>query len=396
MLLKCYNFAFMGTKETKSKMISKAEKIKQQRIINILVAAGGTGGHLFPALAVVDKLQKIIGYKVIPSFVGINNKIESKVIPQLGFNFTKLPISGFTGVFSINSYLLPFKIFRSIFKCRSLIKKLNIDVCLCTGAYLSYPAGIAAYKEHIPIVLMESNVFPGKTIKLLSSKADLIITSFKESEKYFPSSLNHVIKYLGNPVRSELLSLPPQELARARFGLDPQLRTILIFGGSLGARSINNSIIKLLPIVAKSNYQVLWQIGNNFTVPKDIPSNVKVLNFIDDMASAYSASDLVVSRSGATTVAELCVVAKPSILVPLPSASNNEQESNANVLHNKGAAIMLLDYTLDEYLLDIINELIEDPKKLSKMGKAAKSLAKPDAADYAAQSIFELVKMHLF
>lgn len=359
--------------------------------LKVLIAAGGTGGHLFPALALVEELQILLNGHLVPIFVGNGEKIESRVIPKLGYQFHKIPVRGFNGIFQLNTLTLPVKIFNSILKCRSLIRKHKIDACVCAGAYISYPAGIAAHQERIPLILMESNVFPGKTNRLLSEKATAIFTAFEESERYFSQPIKKKIKYLGNPIRQALAKLPNQEEARAKFNLAPKKKTILVFGGSLGARSINQAIEKIIPNFADSGIQFLWQTGTNYQLPQSLPEYVTPLTFINDMASAYSAADLVIARSGATTVTELCVVGKPSILIPLPTAANNEQELNASILEEKKAAVMLPDESLNDELEAVIRNVISDKKLLSWMGKIAKSIAKPDAAKKSAEELMKII-----
>jgi UDP-N-acetylglucosamine--N-acetylmuramyl-(pentapeptide) pyrophosphoryl-undecaprenol N-acetylglucosamine transferase len=309
-----------------------------------------------------------------------------------------MPITGLTSLFSISTLFLPYKIIKSRSICRSLIKKHKTNAVLCTGAYISYPAGVAAAEAKLPLILMESNVSPGKTIQLLSKKASAIITSFEETYELFPSGLRDKIYCFGNPVRRQILSLPSQESAREALGLNPDLKTILIFGGSLGSRSINEAIEKILNNLLQINIQILWQTGFNFSPnddffdnPEKYP-NLRVFRFIDDMASAYSAADLIISRAGATTVAELAASGKPSILVPLPSASNNEQTLNAEQLEKSGAAIVLNDSDLDAQLEKVIFELIKDNNSLEIMNKETVKLAKPLAAKKIAEKIIELTK----
>lgn len=364
----------------------------KNRDINILVAAGGTGGHLFPALAVVEQLEKITSYRMKASFVGNPQKMEARIVPDLGFKFYKIPVTGFSGLFSVNTVMLPIKIFRSILTCRSLINKLKIDAVLCAGAYISYPAGIAAHQERVPLILMESNVNPGKTIRFLSSKCDMMITAFDETANFFPSDIRKKIVSLGNPVREQILTLPAPRIAKKQFGLDPDKKTILIFGGSLGAKSINMAAEIAINYFAESEFQFIWQVGENYPLTGTIPENVRVMKFIDNMANAYAASDLVICRSGATTVAELTVVGKPSILIPLPTASNNEQEHNARVLEEKGAAFMVENSAISDCIIELISKLMNDASALDLMSSAVKTLAKPDAAFNSAIKILELIK----
>ena len=355
--------------------------------IKAIIAAGGTGGHLFPALAVAEEFQARINGSFEAFFVGNPNKLESRIVPEQGYSFSPIPITGFRGVLTPSTLTLPYRIFKSVLTIRNLIKKNKPDFVLCTGAYLSFPAGLAAKQMGIPLVLMESNVFPGKTIKMLSPKADLIITTFEESTKYFPENTHKNIKCLGNPLRKMFDNMPSKEEAREQFGLDKNKTTVLIFGGSLGARAINQAARTAFEQFKSDDVQFIWQTGNDFRLNSELPANVKMLKFIDNMATAYAAADLVVARSGATTVAELCYTSKPSILIPLPSASNNEQASNAEELTKQGAAILIDNSEVGAILGDKIREIINDINKLEYMAKAADKLAKRDAAEQSVNAI---------
>jgi UDP-N-acetylglucosamine--N-acetylmuramyl-(pentapeptide) pyrophosphoryl-undecaprenol N-acetylglucosamine transferase len=362
------------------------------KTIKALIAAGGTGGHLFPALAVAEEFVKQTNNGFEAFFIGNPNRLESGIVPASGYSFTPIPITGFSGVFSPKTLSLPYRILKSVLITRGIVRKQKPDFVLCTGAYLSYPAGLTANQMRIPLVLMESNVFPGKTIRMLAAKADLIITSFEETKKYFPFDLHSKIVCFGNPLRKMFENLPDKETAIAQFGLKTNKKTILIFGGSLGARAINNATFTAIEQLSNEDIQFIWQTGNDYQIKSALPDNIKLLKFIDDMASAYSAADLVVCRSGATTVAELTYLSKPSILVPLPSASNNEQKSNAEVLSSNSAAILLDNSEVGEKLGSTIIELINDSDKLSSMSYAAGNLARKDAAEKTVQRIRELIK----
>ncbi|ROL62441.1 undecaprenyldiphospho-muramoylpentapeptide beta-N-acetylglucosaminyltransferase [Bacteroidetes/Chlorobi group bacterium ChocPot_Mid] len=355
----------------------------------IMVAAGGTGGHLFPAIAVVQKLEKYVK-KIEVKFFGTANRIESKIVPQSGYELITMPITGYSGIFSLNSWLLPYKIWKSIKICRKEIKKFKPQAILCTGAYISYPAGVAATKEKIPLVLMESNVNPGKTIKALSKKATFIITSFAETEKYLEGIEKDRIKFFGNPVRENMLQSLDKEQARKQFGLSPEKETVLIFGGSLGALTINKATEKVIEHFKDKDIQFIWQTGDLYKTEKTNNEKLKIVPFIDNMAMAYSASDLVVCRSGATTVAELSVCGKASVLIPLPSASNQEQLRNAEVFAKKGAAVLLNNSEAEEKLYKVLEDLICDTEKIKSMETEAMKLAKLDAAEKTAELILSL------
>ncbi len=362
------------------------------RIMKFLIAAGGTGGHLFPAIAVAEQISEKLDNKAEFHFVGNADKIEGRIVPQMGYKFHEINISGLKKKISFDTVMLPFKIISSINTCREIILKEGIDAVICAGAYLSYPAGIAASMTKIPLVLMESNVNPGKAIKMLSKRADFICTAFDESKSFFDASLHSKMYPLGNPVRKAILNKPDKQKARSVWNIENDNPLVLIFGGSLGARSINLAMEKELSKLAELNINFIWQTGKNYTPPTNVPKNIIVTTFIDDMANAYAASDFVIARSGATTVAELCVMAKPSALVPLPSASNNEQYHNAKVLEQKNASILIDNSQVSDKLFDVINSIVNDQAKLTAMSNSAANLAKPMAASDCADKIIKLLK----
>lgn len=360
--------------------------------LKFLIAAGGTGGHLFPAIALIDNLKKKLGDNCDFIFVGNQRRIEGAVVPKLGYKLIEIDIFGFRGLFRIENFLLPIKIFKSILQMRKLINQERINAVIATGAYLSYPPGIAAYHSNIPIFLLESNLIPGKAIKKLSPKASLIFTSFEETKKYFNPNLNDKIINSGNPIRINLMNLKDKSQAKTQFGLKPDLPTILVLGGSLGALSINKAIEKNLTKLASSNLQIIWQTGKNYTFEQPLPNNAVIYQFIDNMAEAYSAADLVVARAGATTIAEITALGLPSILIPLPSAANNEQYLNAKFLESKNACILLDDASAAENLYDLIRGMIFDKDKLSEMSENSKLLGKPDAGNKIAEIIISFLK----
>lgn len=367
--------------------------MKEDKILHILVAAGGTGGHLFPAIAVTEQLKDLTNGKIKFSFIGTSDKIEARVVPELGHTFIPIKLRGLTNKISFRNIKIPFQILYAVAKCKKLLKKEKIDAVLCAGAYLSFPPGLAAKSTGTPLILMESNVNPGKAIKMLSEKADLICTSFESSVDYFPAHLRKKIKFTGNPVRKSIIKSINRTEAAQKFGIDPNKKTILIFGGSLGALSINNAVVRNLRNFAEKDYQVIWQSGKNFKVPKKIPKNVINIEFIDDMASAYSACDLVVSRSGAASVSEIAIAGKPAILVPLPSASNNEQENNAIAFEKNKAAIMVKNNEIESRLFEIIESFILNSDDLNIYAQNAASMARPNAGKACAEEILKLLNL---
>ncbi|MDR0926188.1 MAG: undecaprenyldiphospho-muramoylpentapeptide beta-N-acetylglucosaminyltransferase [Ignavibacteria bacterium] len=354
----------------------------------ILIAAGGTGGHLFPAIAVTEKLKEKFGSEIDFIFFGRDDKLEGRIVPELGYRLVTTKVTGLTrDLLTLNSLLLPFRIFSSIVKLCYIIRKERIDAVLCAGAYLSYPAGVAASLCHRKLYLMESNINPGKTITMLANRADTLFATFDATARYFNDVVKKKIKTCGNPVRQQILADVDKHKALEKFGLDKNKPVVLIFGGSLGAKPINDAIINALDKFANCPYQVIWQTGSANLYNIDLPDNVKLVTFIDDMASAYAAADLVVSRSGATTVSELTIVGKASVLVPLPSASNNEQMFNAKYLESSNSALVVNNEDIVKKLFPIVNELMSSPQRLLDMATSAKAMGKPDAGDKIADII---------
>jgi len=354
-----------------------------------LIAAGGTGGHLFPAISVVSELKKINpNFNFI--FVGRKDKIEGRVVQNLGYEFHHIEIEGLRSLFSIRNLLLPLKVFLSEKKIKKIIKRRHIDAMIATGAYISFPPALAAYNANVPIFLMESNFNPGKTITLLSKYAEILFTSFPETETFLRNKKIKQILYTGNPVREDFLSKSiDKNQARSAWGLEPNVPTLLVFGGSLGARVINNAIKTNLDTLIQSGIQIIWQTGKDYSQYKDLdlPNQIKCVEFIDDMYTAYAAADLVMCRSGASTLAELAIMAKPALLVPLIVAANNEQEYNARYFEKYGAAVVLNQETLHIGLIKKINDVLRNEHKLKEMEINIRRFAKPNAARDIANAI---------
>jgi UDP-N-acetylglucosamine--N-acetylmuramyl-(pentapeptide) pyrophosphoryl-undecaprenol N-acetylglucosamine transferase len=364
--------------------------------MTILVAAGGTGGHLFPAIAVVDSILESHPTTKF-HFFGKKKKIEGRVVPALGFKLHRSLIFGLKKITALSNIILLILIPIDIFRVYRLIKRKKIDAVICTGAYISFPAGMAAHICKKPLFLLESNVNPGKTIGIIARYATALFTSFAETKEYFSEEYFSIIKHYGNPIRKEIVKAASKynddtrEECLAQFQLKKDKPVVFVFGGSLGASSINNCIVNSIERVAKSDYQILWQTGSSYDNSLPLPSNIKQFTFIDDMAAAYSIADIVVCRSGASTLSELCVSGKASILIPLPSASNNEQFHNAEFLAKNDAAIIIDDQEINEKLIDTIEKLIMDKDRISKMSNIAKELAITDAAKNISDEIMKTI-----
>jgi UDP-N-acetylglucosamine--N-acetylmuramyl-(pentapeptide) pyrophosphoryl-undecaprenol N-acetylglucosamine transferase len=354
----------------------------------IIIAAGGTGGDLFPALAVMEELQQIIPNLEI-HFTGSPDRIESRYLPKNGYAFTPMQsLQGFRGL-SSSIFLLPFILLRAILEARTIIKRYHPSCIMCGGNYISLPVGIYAVLTGIPLILIEPNVKLGKTNALLGKYAKLIIIAFEETKQMYTSIIGKLqhenMVHCGNPLRSTFVNnITKREEAAAKFKLDPAKKTLLIFGGSLGARSINQAFIKIVDRLSDKGIQILWQTGSEFIINSTLPKDVHVLSFIDDMPSAFACADLVICRAGGGTVAELAVCGKPAILIPMPGASNNEQSLNAETLYQHGAAMVLEDGALDAELEYAIEVLLNDPQRLQDMSQKALEYGKPNAAKDAA------------
>lgn len=353
---------------------------------HILFAAGGTGGHLFPAVAVAESLRELTEDNIKISFIGTKHRIEARVIPELGYDFFEMNIKGFTG-FNLEAMLLPIRVFRSIIKARAIIKIHKVDAVVCTGAYISYPPGTAAHQLKKKLYLMESNVNAGKALKMLANGANRIFTSFDKTADFFDENVRNKMINLGNPVRKYILEEVDSVQAKKNYGLDESKTCLLIMGGSLGALSINQAVLDNLIYLNESGLEVIWQTGKDFKHSLNLPPNVHQHEFIDNMAEVYAASDFVLCRSGATTISELTITGKPAILVPLPSASNQEQRHNAEYLVQNEAGVLLDNSLVSSKFKETIENFISDKSKMQVMGDNAKKLAKPDAAKEIATKI---------
>ncbi len=358
-----------------------------KRKLKILIGAGGTGGHLFPAIAVCEQLEELTDKNCEFHFIGNKNKIESRVVPSCGYYFHPIKLQGLSKSFKI--FLLPFQITKAISICRKIIDEYAIDAVIATGAYLSIPPVYAAHLMRKPIFLLESNVNPGKAIKALAKFASKIYISFDESKNYFNENIQSKILKTGNPIRKQFFKIQSKEEARRKLNIPLNKTCIFVFGGSLGALSINKAIEQNMDYFIKKDYFLIWQTGKNYTYQTK-NENIIVKEFIDDISLYYTAADLVICRSGATTIAELAIAGKPAVLIPLPSASNNEQYHNAKVLSNAGAAEIILNDELEEKLLLTLDNILAD-NKLNIMEANIKKFAHSNAAKDVANDILKTI-----
>ena len=352
---------------------------------------------MFPGIAIADELKSSEPDARI-TFIGTRQKIESKVVPQHGYRFEAILVSGFRRKPTLENLLFPVKFVIALVQSLVLLWKLRPGVVVGTGGYVAGPPLFAASLLGIPTLIQEQNSYPGVTTRLLSSRAREVHLSFKSSERYLRRRDNVYIS--GNPTRREIGKISREE-ARALFSLDASRPVLLVFGGSLGASSINNAVLQSLPRLISKRLQVIWQTGETDFAHIDAEATrqsresggvVKVHKFIERMEYAYAACDLAVCRAGATTVAELANAGVPSVLVPYPHAAADHQTENARAMVDAGAAVMIRDSDLAGQLFETIEKLLADPEKLQAMGQAAKRVGKPDAAATIARSVLALAR----
>lgn len=357
----------------------------------ILFAGGGTGGHLYPAIAIAEEIKKIDPEARI-AFVGTKKKIEARVVPAKGFEFYSIWISGFHRRFSFDNILFPVKVVVSLIQSFFVIKKIQPDVVVGTGGYVCGPILFVASLLGIPTVVHESNSYPGVTTRMLAGRAIKVFITFDVTKKWLNATAQ--TELVGNPTR-EALSRITKEEGCAFYNFSSMKKTIFVFGGSLGAQSINRVMPIIVDWAIVHNIQILWQTGEgDWQSAAHIQKheNIRVMKFIDAMEFGYAAADVVVSRSGATTLAELTRLGKPAILVPYPHAAANHQELNAQTMVNAEAAIMIKDGDLFEKLIPTIQDLIFNDAKLKHMNEKSLKLGKPNAGKVIAEKILSLKK----
>lgn len=359
----------------------------------IIIAGGGTGGHIFPAIAIANALRKLDD-KIEILFVGAKGKMEMEKVPQAGYKIMGLDIAGFNRSSLIKNVGLPFKLIRSFFQVRRIINAFKPDAVIGVGGYSSFPVLRFAQAKRIPTFIHESNSFAGKANIMLGKKATKVFTGTGGMEKFFPKGK---IRVTGNPVRSEIArSVTTKAQGLEFFAMDENKKTLLIIGGSLGARSINTAVDKGLEQLLDAGLQIIWQTGKAYAPIASIRSveskSVWVNEFITHMEYAYAAADIVVARSGAMTVAELCVVKKPVVFVPYPFAAEDHQTVNAMQLVNKNAALIVKDSEAADKIVSAVIELAKDERRQEEMKKNLAALAITDADKIIAHEILSAVE----
>ncbi|WP_298392749.1 undecaprenyldiphospho-muramoylpentapeptide beta-N-acetylglucosaminyltransferase [Flavobacterium sp.] len=360
--------------------------------LKFILSGGGTGGHIYPAIAIANELKSRFPEAEF-LFVGAQDKMEMQKVPQSGYAIEGIWIAGLQRKLTLQNAMFPLKLVSSLWKSRKIIKKFKPDVVIGTGGFASGPLLQIANSLNIPTVIQEQNSYPGITNKLLSKKANAICVAYENLDRFFPKDK---IVFTGNPVRQDILDIDSKRSeALSYFNLDENKKTLLIIGGSLGARRINQLIAKELDFLRNNNLQIIWQCGNLYMSDYKHFSeteNVQVVSFIDRMDLIYAAADFVISRAGASSVSELCLVGKPTIFIPSPNVAEDHQTKNAKAIVDKNGALLLKESELDEKFESVFNKLIHDENLQKSLSENMKKLAKPNATKDIVEQIVKLIQ----
>ena len=370
-----------------NKMPNRMEKKNK-----IILSGGGTGGHIYPAIAIANEL-KLQFPDAEFLFVGAQDKMEMQKIPQAGYKIEGLWISGIQRKLTVDNLMFPFKLISSLYKSFKILRSFKPNVVIGTGGFASGAVMQVANWMNIPTVIQEQNSFPGITNKLLAKKAKAICVAYDGLELFFPKNVTYIT---GNPVRSDILHLDNKyEQALQVFNLNASKKTLVVLGGSLGARAINNLIEKNLEFFKNNNIQVLWQCGkfyyDDYKKYNDLSNGIVVLDFIEQMDLVYAAANFIISRSGASSVSELAILAKPTIFIPSPNVAEDHQTKNAQAIVDQNAALLIKEKDLDSSFVSVFTNLINNDNLQQQMSIQFKSLAKPNATKDIVKKIFELI-----
>lgn len=367
------------------------------RKIRAIISGGGTGGHIFPALSIADKLKELNPETEI-LFVGAEGRMEMEKVPAAGYEIVGLPVAGLQRRLTLSNFALPFKVLKSVRMAKKLIREFKPDVAVGVGGYASAPLLWAATRCGIPTLIQEQNGFAGLTNKLLGRKVDRICVAYEGMERFFPAEK---IIMTGNPIRKEIVPADQATKAEAMeyYGLNPQKKHIFIVGGSLGSGTLNDAMKKWITdgCPGGDDIEVIWQCGkyykpsvDAFMEGRELPQ-IQYSDFIRRMDLAYAAADIVISRSGASSISEICAAGKACIFVPSPNVAEDHQTHNAMALVNKDAAMMVKDSEAVEKLMQAACSLIENPEKTALIEKNAAAMAKMDAAQTIAEEIYSII-----
>jgi len=369
--------------------------IKTGATYRILISGGGTGGHIYPALAIANAwMDKHPDSEIL--FVGAQGKMEMQKVPEAGYSIKGLPVAGLQRKLTLANLSFPIKLWRSLRMASKIVKEFQPQLVVGVGGYASGPVLYAAQNKGIPTLLQEQNSYAGLTNKLLAKKAAKICVAYPDMERFFPKEK---LKLTGNPVRKDLLDLAgKREQGIEVFGLDPNRKTVFVLGGSLGARTLNQAMLKHMVNLEKEGYQVLWQSGKFYFKDMEVAlekaglTHIHLREFIREMDLAYAAADVIVSRAGALSVSELCLVGKPVIFIPSPNVAEDHQTKNANACVKQGAAVLLADADAVGKFKEYIDDLLKHEDKAQSLATAIKKLAMPDAANALVQELELLLK----
>ena len=357
----------------------------------VIISGGGTGGHIFPAISIAQEIKQRYPNAAI-LFVGAKDKMEMEKVPQAGFPIEGLWIAGIQRKINFQNLLFPIKLVASLLKAKQIIKKFKPNIAIGTGGFASGPLLKMANSMNLPTLLQEQNSFAGVTNKWLAKDANSICVAYKGMEKFFP---DQKIRITGNPIRSKILAVQDyteknaQQEAKKQFDLDSESPVLLVVGGSLGARRINQLLASKLDFIKENNVQILWQTGKFYIDEyKNLETKqVKVSAFIMNMEKAYQAADFIISRSGAGAVSELCVVGKPVIFIPSPNVAEDHQTKNAHSIVNENGAICITENDLEDAFKTEFKALINDLEKQKKLSSNIKKMAKPKATSHIVDEV---------
>lgn len=365
--------------------------------LRIIISGGGTGGHIFPAVSIANAIREISPSAEI-LFVGAEGRMEMQRVPAAGYEIKGLPVAGFDRKHLWRNVSVLIKLMKSRRLARKIVSEFRPQVAVGVGGYASGPTLDVAQKMGIPTLLQEQNSYAGVTNKLLAKKAKRICVAYEGMERFFPAE---AIMMTGNPVRQNLLHAHhTREEAIAAMGLDPAKRTVLLIGGSLGARTLNDSVLENLSLIRQQKHiQFVWQTGKYYSksiaerlAAQRCPENLKVMDFISNMDVAYAAADLVISRAGAGSISEFCLLGKPVILVPSPNVAEDHQTKNAMALVQKDAALFVADAEAPRTLMPLAVNTVNDAAKLASLSENVKKLAMPNAAEVIAREVIKLAE----
>ena len=366
--------------------------------MKVIIAAAGTGGHINPGIAIANRIKKEYKNAQI-TFIGTNRGLENDLVPRAGYKLKQIEAYGINRKLNMQNIKNMCKTLKSFRVAKKIVKEIKPDLVIGTGGYICGPTIVAAKKYKVPTILHESNAFPGMSVRLLASKVDTVLVGFEDAKKRLSKAKRVIVTGTPSKLKKINLTNTQKKELKKQFGIENELPIVLIFGGSQGAKSINNAVIEIIKNKLNSKYQIIWAVGQKQydTVKEELAKseikNVKIVPYIYNMEEVMNLSDLIISRSGAMTITEVAIVGKPAIFIPFPFATENHQEYNAKVLANVGAAKIILDKDLNKEILnENILKIIENKEKMLEMGKNAEKIAINDVEERILEEIKRIIK----